>query len=298
MRAYLPSFAMRRARVLDEALDLLAGTPGAWRPFAGGTDLMVQLAAGTLSQQQFVSLWGIDELRRIDAGADAVTLGALVTFTDIQRSSLLRAEFPLLLRAAIEIGGVANQNRATIGGNIANASPAADSPPALLVYDAEVELASVRGRRRVPYAAFHSGYKKMDMAADELIAAVRLPRNRLLRTEEYRKVGARRAQAISKVCLAAAARMEDGRVADIRLAFGSVAPTVVRAARAEAAVQAGELTPAMIDAAVEALGADLAPIDDVRSTARYRARVAGNLLRDFLGRLTPASPARPIGTAR
>jgi CO/xanthine dehydrogenase FAD-binding subunit len=288
MRGYLPSFAMRRARSLAEALDLLAVPGGAWRPFAGGTDLMVQLAAGTLTHQEFVSLWRIDELRRIDAGADAVTLGALVTFTDIQRSDLLRAEFPLLLHAAREIGGVANQNRATIGGNVANASPAADSPPALLVYDAEVELASVRGRRRVPYAAFHAGYKKMDMAPDELIAAVRLPRGRPSRAEEYRKVGARRAQAISKVCLAAAARMEDGRIADIRLAFGSVAPTVVRASRAEAAAQAGELTPAIIDAAVAALAADLAPIDDVRSTARYRARVAANLLRDFLQRLSPA----------
>lgn len=289
MRAYLPSFAMRGARSLDEALPLLAEPAGEWRPFAGGTDLMVQLAAGTLSHQQFVNLWGIEELRRIEADADAVTLGALVTFTDIGRSDLLRAEFPLLLQAAAEIGGVANQNRATIGGNIANASPAADSPPALLVYDAEVELASVRGRRRVPYAAFHAGYKKMDLAADELIAAVRLPRRGgRAWVEHYRKVGARRAQAISKVCLAAAARLDDGRVADIRLAFGSVAATVVRAARAEAAAQAAELAPATIEAAVEALGADLAPIDDVRSTARYRARVAANLLRDFLGRLLPS----------
>ena len=134
MRAYLPSFAMRRVRSVDEALDLLAHPSAAWRPFAGGTDLMVQLAAGALRHHQFVSLWGIDDLRRIDVRDDAVGVGALVTFTDIQRSDPLRTEFPLLARAAVEIGGVANQNRATIGGNIANASPAADAPPALVMY--------------------------------------------------------------------------------------------------------------------------------------------------------------------
>jgi len=282
MRGYLPSFMMRQARAVDEALDLLAHPSGAWRPFAGGTDLMVQLAAGGLRHQRFVSLWGIDDLRRIDVSADAVRVGALVTFTDIQRSDLLRTEFPLLLRAAAEIGGVANQNRATIGGNVANASPAADAPPALLMYDAELELASVRGTRRVPYETFHTGYKQMDLAVDELIAGIRLPRTRAEWVQDYRKVGARRAQAISKVCFAGAARMENGRIADMRLAFGSVAPTVVRASRAETIARTDDLTPSRVDEALAALRAELTPIDDIRSTARYRARVAENLLRDFL----------------
>ena len=188
------------------------------------------------------------ELRYIDTASDAVVLGGLTTFSDVLRDQTLRTEFPLLCRAAFETGGVANQNRGTIAGNIANASPAADSPPALLVYDAELELASVRGRRVVPYERFHTGYKQMDLAPDELIVAIRLPR-----TEgwipHYRKVGARRAQAISKVCFAARARMDGGRVADLRLAFGSVAPTVVRATRTEALLRASSLDPATLDEA-------------------------------------------------
>ena len=288
MRSYLPSFALRRARTLDEALALLAQPPGTWRPFAGGTDLMVLLAAGSLRHQHFVSIWGIDELRRIEVMPGTVYLGALTTFSDVLRHDILRAEFPLLCRAAADTGGIANQNRGTIGGNVANASPAADTPPALLVYDAELEIVSQRGRRRVPYDRFHSGYKQMDLAADELIAGIRLPR-RPGWTPYYRKIGARRAQAISKVCLAAAARMEEGRAADVRLAFGSVAPTVLRAAMAERVLRGAELDTTTIDAAVTALASELRPIDDVRSTARYRSRVAQNLLREFLAGCSPGA---------
>ena len=285
MRSYLPSFDMRRARTVEELLALLSGQPGAWRPFAGGTDLMVQLAAGTLAHRQFVSIWGIEELRRIDVDAAAVTLGSLVTFTDLQRHPVVQAEFPLLCRAAAETGGVANQNRATIGGNIGNASPAADSPPALLVYDAEIELISARGSRRVPYAKFHTGYKQMDLAADEIIGRIHLPRREQHRVQHFRKVGARRAQAIAKVCFAATARLDGARMVDVRLAFGSVAPTVVRAAATEALLDGTAVTPGLVAAALEALPGDLAPIDDIRSTAAYRLRVARNLLAQFLGEM-------------
>ena len=281
MRSYLPSFAMRPVRTLDEALALMAQPPGAWRPFAGGTDLMVLLAAGSLRHQHFVSIWGIGDLRRIDVTDDSVSVGALATFTDVQRHETLRAEFPLLCRAAAETGGIANQNRGTIGGNIANASPAADTPPALLVYDAELDIASARGRRRVPYSRFHTGYKQMDLSPDELIVGVLLPRRRGW-IHHYRKVGARRAQAISKICLAAGVLMDAGRIADVRLAFGSVAPTVVRATAAENRLRGADLAPDRIDAALAALPVDLTPIDDVRSTASYRARVARNLVREFL----------------
>jgi CO/xanthine dehydrogenase FAD-binding subunit len=283
MRAYLPSYEMRGARSLDEALTLLAHPPGAWRPFAGGTDLMVLLAAGSLRHQQFVNLWGIEELRRIQVQDDGVRIGALTTFTDVQRSEVLRNEYPLLISAALEVGSIANQNRATIAGNIANASPAADSPPALLVYDAELELASVRGRRQVPYTLFHAGYKQMDLAADEMIASIWLPRRAGVWRQQYRKVGARRAQAISKVCFAGAARIQGGRVADLRLAFGSVAPTVVRATRTESLLRHADVTRSIADDAVESLRSELKPIDDIRSSARYRARVAENVFKEFLG---------------
>ena len=282
MRSTLRSFAMRRAGSLDEALALLAESPGGWRPFGGGTDLMVLLAAGALDGRRFVSLWGIDELRRIEISAGAVTIGAMATYSDIQRHETLETEFPLLGHAARETGGPANQNRGTIGGNIANASPAADTPPALLVYDAELELASTRGRRRVPYDRFHRGYKQMDLAPDEIIVSVQIARGRSGWRQHYRKVGSRRAQAISKVCFAGAARLDGRTVADIRVAFGSVAPTPLRATNAERTLRGAPLTAPTMEAAARALASDLAPIDDIRSTARYRGRVAQNLLLEFL----------------
>jgi CO/xanthine dehydrogenase FAD-binding subunit len=281
MRAFLPDYQLRKAATLDDAVGVLAEQPGAWRPLAGGTDVMVQLAAGTLSHRQFVSVWGIRELRRIEVGPEAVTLGALTTFSDILRHETLRLEFPLLGRASADTGGIANQNRGTIAGNVANASPAADTPPALLVYDAQLELASVRGRRTVPYERFHTGYKQMDLAPDELITAVRLPRRRGWH-QHYRKVGARRAQAISKVCFAGAALVEGGRVRDIRLAFGSVAPTVVRAIDTEAMLRGARVGPPPLDGVGAALLAELSPIDDLRSTFAYRRQVAVNVLGEFL----------------
>jgi len=284
MRSFLPSYGLRNAATLDAALAMLAEEPGAWRALAGGTDLMVQLAAGTLQHKQYVNVFGLKELRYIDAAPDVVTLGGSTTFSDVLRHQTLQTEFPLLCRAAAETGGVANQNRGTIAGNIANGSPAADTPPALLVHDAELELASVRGRRVVPYDRFHTGYKKMDLAPDELIVAIRLPRTAGW-IPHYRKVGARRAQAISKVCFAARARLVEGRIADVRLAFGSVAPTVVRAVRTESLLRGSSPDPGTFDTAVQTLDSELAPIDDIRSTSRYRRRVAANLLIEFGARL-------------
>ncbi|MGB6429180.1 MAG: FAD binding domain-containing protein, partial [Candidatus Acidiferrales bacterium] len=201
---------------------------------------------------------------------------------DIQNHAILTAEFPLLCRAAAETGSVATQNRGTLGGNIANASPAADSPPALVVYDASLELVSAAGSRWIPYDGFHIGYKKMLLRPDELIARIRLPRDKKDWIQQYAKVGTRRAQAISKVCLAAAALIDAKTIRDIRIAFGSVAPTVMRAKAAEAALHGKPLVPGAFAAARAALERDIAPIDDIRSTARYRLRVAQNLLEEFL----------------
>jgi CO/xanthine dehydrogenase FAD-binding subunit len=281
MRAFLPDYQLRKAATLAEAIGLLSDQAGVWRPLAGGTDVMVQLAAGTLVHRQYVSIWGIRELWGIEVDSEVATVGALTTFSDILRHDTLRSEFPLLGRAAADTGGIANQNRGTIAGNIANASPAADTPPALLVYDAQIELVSVRGRRTIPYERFHTGYKQMDLAPDELIRAVRLPRRRGW-LQHYRKVGARRAQAISKVCFAGAALVEGGRVADIRLAFGSVAPTVVRAVDTETMLRGARVDQGALDRAGVALLAELSPIDDLRSTAAYRRQVAVNVLGEFL----------------
>jgi CO/xanthine dehydrogenase FAD-binding subunit len=281
MRSFLPAFDLFAPATLPEALSLLASEPGAWRPFAGGTDLMVLLEAGRLPEGKYFGLWKLSELRGVRDEAGTVTVGAMTTYTDVLRSPVLTREFPLLCRAAAETGGVATQNRGTLGGNIANASPAADTPPALLVYDAVLELQSARGIRRVPYDRFHLGYKKKDLAADEIITSIQLPRQPSRTLQYYRKVGTRRVQAISKVCLAmTAARDAAGRVTHVRIALGSVAPTVVRCRHAEAVLEGGTLDAAAIARAQEALCQDIAPIDDLRSTARYRERVAMSVLRD------------------
>ncbi len=282
MRANVPSYDLRVPANLPEALALLASEPGAWQPFAGGTDLMVLLEAGKLTHKRFFSLAKLAELRGMEVTSDAATLGALTTYTGVRNHPVLQAEFPLLCSAARETGGIATQNRGTLGGNIVNASPAADSPPALLVYDAELELISQRGARWAPYHGFHIGYKKMQIAPDELLGRIRLPRRVEPWRQYYRKVGTRKAQAISKVCFAAAARMETGTIRDIRIALGSVAPIVLRAVKTEDALRGKKAAPDAISAAKECLAREIAPIDDMRSTARYRMRVAQNLLEEFL----------------
>jgi CO/xanthine dehydrogenase FAD-binding subunit len=272
MRSYVPAYDLIAAKSLEHALSVIGDE---WKPFAGGTDLMVLFEAGKLAHTKFISIWGLPELHGIAVSPDHVTLGALTTYTDVQQHSVLLAEFPLLARAASETGGIATQNRGTIGGNIVNASPAADTPPALLVYDAELELVSKSGSRWVAYATFHTGYKQMDLQSDELLARIRLPRRRENWTHYYRKVGTRRAQAISKVCFAGVMRREGGRIADVRIALGSVAPTVLRCYQTEEAMKQ---EPSAADAT---LAREIAPIDDIRSSAVYRLRVAQNLLAEF-----------------
>jgi CO/xanthine dehydrogenase FAD-binding subunit len=287
LRAFLPKYELIVPRDLGEALSLLAGEPGAWRPFAGGTDLMVLLEAGHLEHTRFFSLHRLRELRGISETDSHVAIGALTTYTDLLASETVRRHFPSLCRAARETGGIAIQNRGTLGGNIANASPAADAPPALLVYGAEIELVSREGRRVVDYAGFHTAYKRTVMRADELIAGIRLPKPKDGARHFYRKVGTRRAQAISKVCFAGLIETDgdgDGlpRVGQVRLALGSVAPTVVRCRHAEEALRGRALDVPAIEAAIYALARDISPIDDIRSSADYRARVARNLLAEFL----------------
>jgi CO/xanthine dehydrogenase FAD-binding subunit len=291
MRSYLPAYEMQAPRELVRALEILAREPGQWLPFAGGTDLMVLLEMGKLPQRRFLSLWQLGELRGIEEAPEHVTLGALTTYTAVRRAPVLAREFPMLGRAAAETGGIATQNRGTLAGNIANASPAADSPPALLCYDAELELVSARGARWLPCHGFHTGYKKTLLAPDELIGRIRLARRMRGWRQYYRKVGTRRAQAISKVCFAGAVELARGKVQDVRIALGSVAPVPLRAVRAEDRLRGERLTPALIRAAQQTLAEEIAPIDDFRSTAVYRRRIARNLLEEFLAPLSDGAPS-------
>ena len=284
MRAYLPDYELRAPGSLDDALALLSSEPGVWRPFAGGTDLMVLFEAGRLAHKKYVNIWNLAELRGIEVAPDFIKLGALTTYREVQASEVLREEFPMLCQAASETGGLAIQNRGTLGGNIANASPAGDSPPALLVYNAQLELVSSReGSRLVPYHGFHTGYKQMLMRPDELIKSIRLPRQTGERWQQYyRKVGTRKAQAISKICFAGLARLDAGVIKDVRIALGSVAPVVVRCSRTEDVLRNKEVDAASISAARAALAREISPIDDIRSTANYRLQVAMNVLEEFL----------------
>lgn len=284
MRAYVPSYQLISPASFDEALDLLA-QHGGWKPFAGGTDLMVLLEAGKLPHRNYLNIRNLKELRGITVTGDKIELGALTSYTEIQNHALLRAEFPMLCQAARETGGIAIQNRGTLGGNIVNASPAADSPPALLAYDADLVLRSKQDERVIPYSQFHTGYKQMDLRPGELLRAVRLPRRKDLLTQYYRKVGTRKAQAISKVCFAAVGQIHEGRIGHVRIALGSVAPIPIRCTQTEAALLDKDVNDQSIETALEALRAEIAPIDDIRSTRDYRLQVALNLLRDFIERL-------------
>jgi CO/xanthine dehydrogenase FAD-binding subunit len=253
---------------LRDALAMLRDE-GPLTPMAGCTDLFVALNLGTLADTRFLNLWRLEALRRIAVGGAAgevLSIGALATYTDIIRSIVVRRRLPMLAAAAREIGAVQIQNRGTIGGNVANASPAGDTLPVLAAADAAVVLKSSRGERRVALTSFYTGYRQTVRRPDELITALEIPR--VPGRQWFRKVGTRAAQAISKVVMA-------GVVGDApRVAIGSVAPTVLRLTRTEAAIARR----APIDEIERTLVGEVAPIDDIRSTADYRRRVAARLL--------------------
>ncbi len=284
MRSSLLDYDMMVASGLQSALTMLASGEG-WRPIAGGTDIMVLLNAGKLPFRRMVSLRKLPELRQITVTPGSIKIGAAATYTQIQQHPVLQSEFPLLCRAASWTGGVANQNQGTLGGNIANASPAADSAPPLLVHDAAIQLVSTRGERCVPYTDFHLGYKAFAMRPDELLYAVTLPRRPDRWSYGGRKVGTRRAQAISKVSFAAAACLEGEQVSNIRLAFASVAPIPLRCFTTERFLLNKSLTNDTVANAAQLLRAEISPISDIRSTAAYRSQVAQNLFLEFLGSL-------------
>jgi CO/xanthine dehydrogenase FAD-binding subunit len=238
-------------------------------PMAGCTDLYVSLNFGTLEDQRFLNLWRLDDLRRIEIRRKALWVGALATYTQILRSPLIRTHLPMLASAAREIGGVQIQNRGTVGGNVANGSPAGDTLPVLAVADATVVLRSANDTRRVPFSAFYTGYRRSVLRSDELIEGFEIAP--IAGRQWFRKVGTRAAQAIAKVVMAGVA----GRTP--RVALGSVAPTVIRALKTEEVLASG----GSLDEAQRVLSLEIAPVDDLRSTAEYRTRVAANLLARF-----------------
>jgi CO/xanthine dehydrogenase FAD-binding subunit len=267
VKTALSDLDMRSASSVSEALTILRDEKRT--PVAGATDVYVGLNFGTFKPRQFLDIWSLDELRLISIHEDKLVIGALTSYTSLIQSHLVRERVPMLVDASRLVGGVQIQNRGTLGGNIANGSPAADGVPVLSAVDAAVVMRSLGGERRVPINSFYTGYRSTVMRPDELIVAIEIPP--VEGKQWFRKVGTRAAQAISKIVMAAV------RGSKPAIAIGSVAPTVIRAKMTEQALADG----ASIDDAARILGDEIAPIDDVRSTADYRRRVTMNLLKRF-----------------
>ncbi len=242
---------------------MLRDTPNC-RPIAGGTDVMVSVQAGTIEPAALLDLWSLPELKGIRHVDGAIEIGAAESYTTIIRSTFVQQHAPALVEASLTIGAAQIQNRGTLGGNLANASPAGDTLPVMLAHDAIV----VTDRRTIAVDEFFTGYRQTALATDELIVAIRFPIEK--RDVMFRKVGTRQAQAISKVVLAVCRE-------PARIAIGSVAEVPLRATKAEHALQVGD-----IDDVISAIDDDIRPIDDVRSTATYRREVTKNVLKRVL----------------
>lgn len=268
MRTATNTLELQRPRSLKHALRMLRDDPGL-TPLAGCTDLYVAVNFGTLTSSRFLDLWPLTPLRRITMAENTLIIGALATYSDIIASRRVRKHLPMLVESARQIGGPQIQNRGTIGGNIANGSPAGDTLPVLAAAEATIVLRSATGERRVPFTEYYTGYRASVRRPDELVVAVEIPEQR--GPQWFRKVGTRAAQAISKIVMAG---VRDTRP---RIAIGSVAATVVRVPKTEEALAAG----VSIEDAMRVLATEISPIDDVRSTADYRRTVSVNLLRRF-----------------
>ena len=270
---------------LAEAYAHLSQRCGAVKIIAGGTDLMVLMNAHVLDAREFLDIWRVDELRGITGDGDTLRIGALTTYTQLIKSELIQKHAPSLVAASRTIGAIQIQNRGTIGGNIVNASPAGDSLPVLAAYDAEIELGSARGTRRVPFNQFYTGYRRSVLEQDELVLCVRIPKLQKGEVDFFWKVGTRRAQAISKTVIAAKARVEDKKINSISIAVGSVAPTVIRARQTESLLRGSAISMELINAARKLIAKEVSPITDLRSTEHYRRTVTGNVLAKFLRQL-------------
>ena len=285
MRSALSTLEVVRPRDLGDALKRMSASAGDGRlvPMAGGTDLFVYLNAGTPTGTRYLDLWPLRELRGVKVGKAGVSIGALTTFRDLRDHPLIRKRLPTLAAAAAEVGGWQIQNRGTIAGNVANASPAGDSLPVLLSLDAIVRVQSVRGGRAIPFEGLYRGYRDLAIEPDELITGVDVPFPPSGARTFFRKVGTRSAQSISKVVFAGVLGFaRDRTVNHARLAYGSVAPITIRARRAEQALLGHRIDAQSAADARTAIATDVVPIDDIRSERQYRIEVAGNVLEQFL----------------
>lgn len=283
MRGDPATMMVFRPRTAAEALRYYALRPGAV-PLAGGTDFMVAWNMAERNGREVLDLSRVKEWTRVSRGRRGASVGAMVTHARLRSDSMIAKEFPLLAQACGTVGAWAIQNRGTIGGNLANASPAGDTFPALAVYEALIKVAGPKGRRDVPVLELFTGVKKTSLAPSELIEGVELPFPvRRPDRQIFRKVGTRAAQAVSKTVAAGLLWLGKGRtVQEIRFALGSMAVTVRRLRTVEEFLKGQHLDSKTVERACEFLAKDVAPIDDIRSTAEYRLAVSRNILRSFL----------------
>lgn len=263
---------------LAEVYGLLDGGLASRRLIAGGTDLMVLVNAHQLDARELIDIWGVDELRGITSEGAHLRIGALTTWSQIVRSPLAIASAPALIESAKTIGALQIQNRGTIGGNVVNASPAGDSLPVLAAFDAEVEIGSSAGVRRVAFNQFYTAYRTTVLEVGEIVTAIRIPKMRSDEQGFYFKVGTRRAQAISKVVMGARLRMNGEVIEEIAIGLGSVAPTVMRASRTEQLLTGKRVRKDLIASAQLEIAQEISAITDLRSTEHYRRVVTGNLI--------------------
>ena len=272
-----------RPRSLEEALEILIQRGGEVRPLAGGTDALVEAKDGKRDRDTLFDLTVVPELSGIEESDDHIRIGATATHAEMMASTLLRKYCPALPIGCSWVGGPQIRNRGTLGGNLANGSPAADAVPALYVADAVVHVVSVSDRRDVPIDQFFTGPRQTILAGDELILGVKIPKRSGVRAA-FLRLGQRRAQAISKVSVAVAMTFKDGRPDWARVALGAVAPTVIRAHRTEEALMGGGYD--ALKNALEAVQQEARPIDDIRSTREYRRAMTGVLLHRAIRRIT------------
>ncbi len=276
MTSHIP---VHSPKTLQEAYAILQQEAGRVKVLAGGTDLMVTLNARIEIHPAYLNIWGLQELRGISEVGDQIRIGALTTYAQIIRSPLLLQHAPALIQASKLVGAAQIQNRGTLGGNIVNASPAGDTLPVLAVFEAELEVGSARGTRKIGFNQFYSGYRQTQLAPDELLLSVHWPKPASGDWQYFRKVGTRQAQAISKIVMAIFARRRPQQNFEfIKIAFGSVAPTVIRTPQTEALLAQKKLSEELIEQARSSVMQEVHPISDVRSTAEYRRLMSGNIL--------------------
>ena len=266
---------------VEDAVVALAEHSTDARALAGGTDLLVDLKHETASAGRLVDLTRIAECKGIEEYADGLRFGSLVTHTEIMESDLVREHAPSMIDAARTVGAVQTRNLGTLGGNLVTCVPSLDSGPVLVALDAEVTVAGAGGRRRIPLTEFMVGPRKTALEKGEILVDIIIPSANLGKPCSFRKFGLRKGQALALVNVAAAVNLEDGKIAGARIALGAVAPTIVRARKAEAALDGKAPDPTLIAEAAEIAVSEAKPIDDFRASADYRRE----LIRALTGRV-------------